>query len=153
VREEDEPRAGKGTTLGSTDGEGLVRGHRARRGAGCRAPWMGRRRGARSRVLDIWPRAPGIRDNRLWFGRGTHAKTADGSGARVLHDELLHPWRTRYLSPSPILPRRRLLCLLGSLAQHDVFGRAEVAGLIGEWNWLGDVHGLRGSTTADHALC
>jgi hypothetical protein len=107
----------------------------------------------RSRVLDIWPRAPGIRDNRLWFGRGTHAKTADGSGARVLHDELLHPWRTRYLSPSPILPRRRLLCLLGSLAQHDVFGRAEVAGLIGEWNWLGDVHGLRGSTTADHALC
>jgi hypothetical protein len=85
----------------------------------------------RSRIQDIWPRAPGIHDNRLWFGRGTHGKTADGSGARVLHDELLHPWWTRYLSPSPILPRRRLLCLLGSLAQHDVFGRAEVAGLIG----------------------
>jgi hypothetical protein len=93
VREEDEPRAAKGTTLGSTDGEGLARaatehagapalgfegahregqglvhgGSPARpprkrsRGAGCRAPWMGRRRGGRaSKIYGLEPQGSTI---------------------------------------------------------------------------------------------
>ena len=60
MREEDEPRAGKGTTLGSTDGEGLVRAATEHAGAlvAERHGWAEGEEVARPRYMASSPRDP-----------------------------------------------------------------------------------------------